>query len=99
MVDPAVAAVIGATITAVPAGLAAYASIVVARRTKTNHGMNIGQHVEQAALDAKEAKLEAQAVRIELGEYMLKQDRVNTTNKAFRAAVLRRLPSVDSTDE
>ena len=46
MIEPGTAMVIGAAITAVPASLAAYASISVARRTKTNHGKNIGQHVE-----------------------------------------------------
>lgn len=46
MVEPGVAVVIGAAITAVPATMAAWASINVARKTKTNHGKNIGQHVE-----------------------------------------------------
>lgn len=41
----------------------------LAKKTKTNHGKTIGQHVETAAADAQEAKLTAQLVALQLQEY------------------------------
>lgn len=49
--------------------IAAWASIKVTRRTKTNHGKNIGQHVEEAAADARQANINAQLVALQLEEY------------------------------
>ena len=87
--------VIGAMITAVPATVAAVSSWRTNQKIKTNHGKNIGQHVEQAALDAADAKLEAQRVRVELARYKAKQDAVNKEHSDFHKVMLSRLPPVE----
>ena len=57
----------GATLSAaVITGWFAYST---AKRTKTNHGMTIGQHVEAAANDAKLANTTAALVSLQLAEY------------------------------
>lgn len=58
-----------------------------ARRTRTNHGKTIGQHVEQAAADAQEAKLSAKLLALQLEEYKAQQrreaDKLQRTIKGY----------------
>lgn len=51
----------------------AWQNYQLSRKTKTNHGKTIGQHAEDAAADAKEAKLTAQLVALQLQEYKNEQ--------------------------
>lgn len=62
-----------AAATLVAAVIAAWVSISVSRRTKTNHGKTIGQHVEEAALAAQEANVNAQLVQLQLDKYKAEQ--------------------------
>lgn len=62
--------VIAAVIAAIPATMAAWSSMKTNRRIKTNHGKSIGQHVEDAADEAK-------LVREELESYKQEQRQAN----------------------
>lgn len=59
--------------TLMAAGVAAWVSIRVSRRTRTNHGKTIGQHVEDAARAADEANVNAQLVQLQLEQYKAEQ--------------------------
>lgn len=51
----------------------AWQNYLLARKVKTNHGKTIGEHTEDAAADAAEAKLAAQLVALQLQEYKNEQ--------------------------
>lgn len=72
--DPAfIGSVMLAVATLTAAIIAAVTSFRIAKRTKTNHGKNIGQHVEEASLAAQEANLNAQLVALQLEKYKQEQ--------------------------
>lgn len=71
------AALIGYIVLAAATLAAAVVAARGQRRTRkmvqTNHGKTIGQHVEAAALDAKQANTNAQLVQLQLEQYKQEQ--------------------------
>ena len=62
-----------AVATLAAAFVGAWSSVKSNRRTKTNHGKTIGQHVEEAARSAEQAHLTAQLVALQLERYKSEQ--------------------------
>jgi len=70
---PILASVILGGATMIAAAIAAYSSVISNRRTKTNHGKTIGEHVEAAGVSAEAAKYQAELVALQLDEYKREQ--------------------------
>lgn len=61
--------IISAVITGLFGMVVVWQNWKLSQKTKTNHGKTIGQHAEDAAADAREAKLTSQLVALQLQEY------------------------------
>lgn len=62
-----------AIVAAVPSTLAWFSTRKTAKKIETNHGKTIGQHVEETAISAQEAKLAAQLAALQLEQYKAEQ--------------------------
>lgn len=82
--DPAV--ILSAGVTGVFGVVIAAQNRGTKRSLRTNHGKRAGEHIEQMAVDAAEAALEARRVRVELGEYKLLQGVANNERLAWERA-------------